>query len=235
MEIGRIGFGTWGIGGGYWKADYTKDKEEIEAMKYWLSKGIRTIDTAEMYGGGHTEELVGEAIKREVRDDVFIISKVWSNHLHYEDLIKSGKASAKRVGTFLDLYLIHWPNDQVPLCESIRALETLVESGIARHIGVSNFDVPHLREALSCTRKYEIFANEIKYNYFYREPEKDIIPFCEENKIKVIAYEPLEKGAAARVGLKEALSYIMKRTVPIPKSSNKAHIDEIVNAVSGHS
>jgi len=112
--------------------------------------------------------------------------------LRYDDLIRSAKNSLRRLNSkYIDLYLIHWPNSSVPLEESIRAMEELVDQGIVNCIGVSNFDVKLLEEAMSLTKKYEIVANEIEYNVENKSAEKDVIPFCERNNIKVIAYSPL--------------------------------------------
>lgn len=245
QEISQIGFGTWKIGGGYWTPDYSKDSYYVELLKYVISKGINVIDTAEMYGGGHSEELVGKAIKDFDREKVFIITKVWPNHLKYDDLIKSAKASLKRLESgYIDLYLIHWPNTSVPLEETIRAMEYLVDQGITRCIGVSNFDVPLLKEVMSLTRKYEIVANEIEYNVLNKSAERDIIPFCEKNNIKIIAYSPLAKGNLKDIKIIEKirskynktpiqvmLNYLLRRSIPIPKASSKEHVDEILGAI----
>lgn len=244
-EISQIGFGTWKIGGGYWNPDYSMDSYYIEILKYVISKGINVIDTAEMYGGGHSEELVGKSIQDLDRDGIFIITKVWSNHLRYDDLIRSAKNSLRRLNSkYIDLYLIHWPNSSVPLEGSIRAMEELVDQGIVNCIGVSNFDVKLLEEAMSLTKKYEIVANEIEYNVENKSAEKDVIPFCERNNIKVIAYSPLARGNIKnnkildeigrkynRTSVQVALNYLMRRSIPIPKASSKDHIDEILGAL----
>jgi len=241
-EVGDIGFGTWGIGGGYWQKDFTKDSESIEILSYAYSKGIKLFDTAEMYGDGHSEELVGKALKGY---EVFIVSKVWSNHLRYEDLIKSGINSRKRLGIkSIDLYLIHWPNKSVPIEESIKALEELIDKGIINCMGVSNFDVNLLEKAISAAKKYEIAANEIEYNILNKSPEKDIIPFSKKNNIKIIAYSPLAKGEVAyikqleeigkkynKTPIQVALNYLMRNSIPIPKAANKKHIDEIIGSL----
>ncbi|AFZ70728.1 aldo/keto reductase, diketogulonate reductase [Caldisphaera lagunensis DSM 15908] len=242
-EVGKIGFGTWGIGGGYWQKDYSKDKESIEILRYAYEKGFRLFDTAEMYGDGHSEELVGKALNEY--EDVLIVSKVWSNHLRHDDLIKSAINSRKRLGIkSIDLYLIHWPNNRVPIEESIRAMEELIDSGVIRCMGVSNFDVKLLKDAMQSAKKYEIAVNEIEYNVFHKSPENDIIPFAKENKIEIIAYSPLAKGEVIydsilkkigekynKTSVQIALNYLLKNSIPIPKASNKKHIDEIMGSI----
>jgi len=244
-EVSQIGFGTWKLGGGFWSPDYSRDKESVEVIEYAISRGINLIDTAEMYGGGHAEELVGEAIKRFNRDELIIVTKVWPNHLMYEDVIKSAKNSLRRLNSkYIDLYLIHWPNSSVPLEETIRAMEKLIDDGIVKCIGVSNFDVNLLEQAIHLTKKYEIVANEIEYNVNNKSAEKDVIPFCEKNNIKVIAYSPLARGSVkdneileeigkkyGKTAVQVALNYVKRRSIPIPKASSKKHLDEILGSM----
>lgn len=244
-NVSQIGFGTWKIGGEFWTPDYSRDSQYVEILKYVINNGINLIDTAEMYGGGHAEELVGKAIKEFDRENIFIITKVWPNHLRYEDVIKAAKGSLRRLNVkYIDLYLIHWPNPSIPLNETIRAMENLVDQGIVRCIGVSNFDVKLLSEAITLTRKYEIVANEIEYSINNKSAENDIIPFCEKNNIKVIAYSPLARGNVknnkileeigrkyGKTTIQVALNYLIKRSIPIPKASTKDHVDEILGSL----
>jgi diketogulonate reductase-like aldo/keto reductase len=244
-NVSQIGFGTWKMGGGFWTPDYSRDSHYVEILKYVINNGINLIDTAEMYGGGHAEELVGKAIKGFDRENIFIITKVWPNHLRYEDVIKSAKESLRRLDTkYIDLYLIHWPNPSIPLNETISAMENLVDQGIVRCIGVSNFDVKLLSEAITLTRKYEIVANEMEYSVNNKSAESDIIPFCEKNNIKVIAYSPLARGNVknnkileeigrkyGKTAIQVALNYLIKRSIPIPKASTKDHVDEILGSL----
>jgi diketogulonate reductase-like aldo/keto reductase len=241
--VSEIGLGTWGIGGRS-TPDPANDLQDIAAIRYALQMGISVIDTAEMYAAGHTEEVVARAISGFEREKLFIISKVWHNHLRHDDLIRAAKESLKRLGTrYLDLYLIHWPNPSVPIKESIGAMEELLSLGLVRNIGVSNFSVGQLQEAMDSARSSRISANQIEYSYGRREPERDIIPFCEKNKVDVIAYTPIAKGklssfagirkVAAKYGSTQvqiALRYVMERSFPIPKSSNKEHIAELIGA-----
>lgn len=240
-----IGLGTWGIGGGYWTADTSRDEQWVHAIKYAVEKGLKLIDTAEMYGAGHAEELVGIAIKQFPRDELFIVTKVWPSHAKRDDVIKSAEASSKRLGTYIDLYLLHWPSDLVPLCETIRAFEELVDMGVIRHFGVSNFSLQQLREAESCVKKYELAAVQNHYSLYNRRDDDDVLPYALSNGIMYMAYTPLEKGAIARdrrlmeIGKKYgatavqiALAWYLKREiVPILKAERREHIDEIAGAL----
>ena len=244
-EVSPIGLGTWGMGGGFWTPDYSMDDVYVEAIRYAFERGIRLFDTAEMYGGGHAEELVGRAL-REHEDEVLIISKVWPNHLRHDDLIRSALASRSRLGVrSIDLYLIHWPSREVPIAESIRAMEELIDMGVIRCMGVSNFDVRLLEEAMAAARKYEVVADEVEYSVYHREPERDLIPFARAHGVAIIAYSPLGRGAAASdrrlaaIGRKYgatpvqvALAYLTRNSIPIPKASRREHIDEIVGAMN---
>ncbi|MCQ4384927.1 MAG: aldo/keto reductase [Sulfolobales archaeon] len=241
-----IGLGTWGIGGGYWRRDESRDKEWVEAIRYALGKGINVIDTAEMYGDGHAEELVGRAIGELDREKLVIITKVWPNHLEPSKLKASAKASLRRLGVkYVDLLLIHWPNPSVPLKESVRAMEELVDEGVVYCIGVSNFEGELFEEAIYSVSKYEIEANEVLYNVLERRAERTVLPIAEKNGVKVIAYSPLAQGRvfadgrvkslAERLGVTPtnlALAYLIPRAVPIPKAERKEHIDDIVRSAN---
>ena len=243
--VPSIGLGTWGIGGGFWSPDSSRDEEWTAAIEYAVEKGLRLIDTAEMYGGGHAEELVGRAIKRYKRDELFIVTKVWPTNARYEDVLKSAQASSARLGTNIDLYLLHWPSDAVPICETVRAFETLVDRGIIRHFGVSNFSLRQIQEAEACAKKYELAAVENRYSLYNRRDEADVIPYALSNGIMYIAYTPLEKGALAKdpllaeiakrygaTPIQIALAWYVKRgVVPIPKAGRREHIDEIAGAL----
>ncbi|MCL4451457.1 MAG: aldo/keto reductase [Candidatus Thermoplasmatota archaeon] len=243
-SVSDFGIGTWGMGGRS-SPEPGNDLVQVEAIKYALDKGTNVIDTAEMYASGHTEEIVSKAIKEYDRENLFIITKVWNTHLRSQDLLKAAYQSLKRLGTsYVDLYLIHWPNPSVPISESISAMEKLVKDGFVRNIGVSNFNVKELQDAMDATKKCEIRANQIEYNYGKREPEVDVIPFCEKNKVDVIAYTPIMKGHLTSydvlrkiaqkynaTAIQTALNYVMRRSYPIPKSSSKSHIDELLGSL----
>lgn len=241
--VSKIGLGTFGMGGRM-SPEKGTEQVHVDAIRYAIESGINVIDTAEMYAAGHTEEVVGEAITPFERKDLFIISKVWNTNLHHDSVLKSAEKSLERLGTkYLDLYLIHWPNEDIPVKETISAMEELVSSGMVKNIGVSNFSVRQMEDAISAAKSNRICANQIEYNYGNRSPEKDVIPFCEENDIDVIAYTPLMRGKSSgyrkleeiskkynKSTVQMALRYTLERSFPIPKTSNKAHLDQLVEA-----
>ncbi|AEH23774.1 aldo/keto reductase [Pyrococcus yayanosii] len=246
-KVTAIGIGTWGIGG-YESPDYSRDRESIAVLKYGLELGINLIDTAEFYGAGHSEELVGEAIKEFERDDVFIISKVWPSHFGYESAKKAARASVRRLGTYIDLYLLHWPGDSFErIKKTLWALEDLVDEGLIRYIGVSNFDLNLLMRSQEVMRKYEIVANEVKYSIRDRWPETTgLLDYMKREGMALIAYTPLEKGSLARneclakigrrygkTASQVALNYLIweENVIAIPKASRKGHIEENAGAM----
>lgn len=168
--------------------------ESPEVVATALNMGINLIDTAEIYEDGISEELVGKAIEGR-REEVVLVTKVSGDNLRYDDVLKSAKGSLKRLNTnFIDLYLVHWPNPRVPLSETMRAMERLVDEGKVRYIGVSNFDVRQLKRAREELSRCMIIADEVKYNLLEREVENDVLPFCQEEDIALLAYGPLARG-----------------------------------------
>ncbi len=242
-EVSSIGLGTYGMGGKN-SPDYKNDAKEVEAIKYAITNGINLIDTAEYYGHGHSEELVGKAIKDFEREYLFIISKVWPVNLHYKDVINSAKESLKRLDTdYIDLYLIHWPNPKIPVEETLDAMGELLDSHLIRNIGVSNFDIANLTEAIDQLKHGKIIANEVEYNLENYYIEDDLIPFCEKNNIKIIGYSPLNQGrisskinhVAKSLGMSSiqcTLGYLKKKSIPIPKASSISHINELVECMN---
>lgn len=208
IKIPVLGLGTWTMGGGD-EADTTHDKEDISAIKTALKLGITHIDTAEAYAHGHAEELIGKAINDFDRKSLFITSKVSPEHLRYDNLITSAKGSLRRLNTdYIDLYLIHAPNPDIPIQETMKAMDSLVEQKLIRYIGVSNFTVELIKEAQKYT-KNKIVANQIEYNLLVRnegkvtnDMESKIIPYCQENNILIIAWRPLARGELAKPGFK---------------------------------
>jgi len=192
VEVPVIGMGTWKLGGGY-TPDYGSDQKAITSFKAGIELGLTLIDTAEMYGAGHSEELVGKAVKG-AREKVFIATKVSRQHLSYDGVLKAAERSLKCLDTdYIDLYQVHAPNPSVPIKETMRAMEHLVYEGKVRFIGVSNFSVQQLRQAQECL-KYEIVSNQVEYNLLDRGIEKDLLPFAEKEGITIIAYSPLATG-----------------------------------------
>lgn len=190
-----LGLGTWKIGGDEKRDPYSNDSEFIGSIRTAIDRGITHIDTAEMYAEGHAEEIVGEAIKGFAREKLFLTSKVWHNHLHYDDLISSCEKSLKRLGTdYLDLYLIHMPSIDVPLKESMKALDRLKREKLILNIGLSDFAKDTFRKAQGLTSN-KIVCDQVHYNLIYREPEATgLLDYCQKNDVMLVAWRPVEKG-----------------------------------------
>src|SRR6266481_6310427 len=196
-SIPEVGMGTWGMGGGM-RADSSRDSESIDALKLGLELGMTLVDTAEMYGAGHSEEVVSRALE-DWRKPVFVASKVSPSHFGYDDILRSAKRSLERLRMKqMDLYQLHWPNPRVPIVETMKAMEKLVRDGMARYIGVSNFSVDQMREAQAALSKEAIVSNQVEYSPVDRGVEEEILPYCEREKLTLIAYSPLGQGRVAR-------------------------------------
>ncbi|MGD1834397.1 MAG: aldo/keto reductase [Nitrososphaeraceae archaeon] len=184
LEVSVIGQGTWMIDG-----STEMEIRAVQTLKKGLDLGMNHIDTAEMYGNGHVEELVAQAIN-ERRKDVFLVSKVLPSNASYEGTITACKRSLKRLKTeWLDLFLLHWPSS-FPVQETMRAMEKLVSDGYIKYIGVSNFDLNELKEAEKYLKDNRIACNQVLYHLGDRGVERTIIPYCEEKKIAVVGYSP---------------------------------------------
>jgi diketogulonate reductase-like aldo/keto reductase len=180
VMVPEVGLGTARYTGG------------VEPLRRGVELGAFLIDTAEMY---RTEDAVGQAIKG-LRDRVFIATKVLGSHLRYDQVMRAAENSLRQLGTdYIDLYQIHWPNSRVPIKETMRAMEALADSGQVKYIGVSNFSVKELEEARAAMTKYPIVSNQVLYNLKRREIEKNLLPYCQQNHITVIAYTPLANGS----------------------------------------
>jgi diketogulonate reductase-like aldo/keto reductase len=163
-------------------------------LRRGIELGAFLIDTAEMY---RTEDAVGRAVKG-IRDKVFIATKVLGGHLRYDQVMRAAEQSLRLLDTdYIDLYQIHWPNSSVPIRETMRAMEELVDSGAVKYIGVSNFSVREMEEARSSMSRYPIVSNQVHYSLKRRGIERDVLPYCQQNQITVIAYTPLANGSLA--------------------------------------
>lgn len=197
LNVSMICFGTWAFGGWWWgKAD---DKESIEAVHAALDAGINFFDTADIYGGGRSETVLAKAL--EGQKDAIIATKgavqfddKWMTGVCNEKgyLKKACEASLKRLKRdVIDLYQVHWPDNKTPVTETMEAMAELQKEGKIRYIGLSNFGFKDLETALDTVRYDSI---QPQYNVFHREIEDEILPFCEENEIGVLAYSPLASG-----------------------------------------
>jgi diketogulonate reductase-like aldo/keto reductase len=244
-RIPRIGLGTWRVGGEA-SPDHTRDAEMVNLIRSAVDMGYRLIDTAEMYAGGHTESLIGQAIRGFNRDELFITTKVWHTQLRYRDVIQSLHGSLERLGTdYVDLFLIHWPNPSVPLEETFEAMNELASQGKTRHLGVSNFDLSALKRARLLARP--ALANvQVRYSLTNRMPgQNGVLDYCQENDIVLTAYSPIKGGLLSRPLLKEisqrygvtpaqvALYWLVRqpKVNTIPMSTHPDHLKDNLGAV----
>ncbi|HEX5415603.1 MAG TPA: aldo/keto reductase, partial [Chloroflexota bacterium] len=189
IKVSVIGLGTWAMGGEWWGK--ASDEESIRTIHHALDVGINLMDTAEDYGKGHAEEVLGRALRGR-RNEAVISDKVWPENLQPERLREAFERACRRLQTdFIDVYYIHWPNPDVPIADSMGELERLRQEGKVRAIGVSNFTTAEIADALRFGR---IDVIQPPYNMFWRFAERDEIPFCQTRNVGVVAYSALAQG-----------------------------------------
>lgn len=240
-----IGQGTWHLPeGGEARGEAKK------ALRAGIDKGMVHIDTAEMYGNGLSEELVGEVIKEVPRDLLFLVSKVLPSNASYRGTIKACEMSLRRMKIdHLDCYLLHW-RGRYPLSETMGAMETLVQQGKIRFLGVSNFDVEDLQEAEESLSKEKITCNQVLYHLHERGIERRVVPYCKDKNIAVVAYTPfgqrplpsatsregrLLNSIAAKYGAtprQVILAFLVREEImfAVPKAAKVAHVLENAGA-----
>lgn len=246
-EVPTIGQGTWMLG------EKTDRAAEIAALRAGIARGLTHIDTAEMYGSGLAETLVGEAIADIPRDELFIVSKVLPHHAGFEATLRACEQSLERLRIdHLDVYLLHW-RGRVPLAETLAAFEQLIKEGKIRALGVSNFDIPDLEEARALLTSAPIACNQVLYNLNERHIDAGLVDHCHQHQIAVVGYSPFGHGRGAFPSLKSragrvladiaerhhatprqvALAFLA-RAAPlftIPKASTTAHAEENAGAL----
>jgi diketogulonate reductase-like aldo/keto reductase len=230
-----LGQGTWCLG-----EDPARRADEIAALRLGLDLGMTLIDTAEMYGAGAAEELVGEALKGR-RDDVFLVSKVLPQNATVRGTIAACEGSLRRLKTDrLDLYLLHWRGN-VPLDETLQAFAALLKAGKTRHWGVSNLDIDDMKELISLDGGAAVSTDQVLYNLARRGIEWDLLPWCRQHHIPVMAYSPIEQGRLLshpelrRIADRHratpaqiALAWVVQTggVIAIPRSGSAAHVRE---------
>ena len=249
FEVHPIGIGTWGIGG-FMEPVRGNEEKEIKAIKYSMKSGQNHIDTAEMYGNGHSEEIVGEAVKGFDRDKLFIASKIHRNYTKSNKVEKSTERILKRLQIdYLDLLYIHSFWEEEDMKGYLKGVNSAMDSGLAKSIGVSNWSVENLRWGLSKT-KNPIVANQMNYNILHQvEVPQEMKDLAIKENIMIVAYRPVERKLLAdeceneivlRIAEKYrktpaqiALNWLVSQedVVTIPKSTDKAHIDENLEAL----
>lgn len=235
QQVLTLGQGTWNMG----DSDLTRG-EELKTLRTGIDLGLNVIDTAEMYGNGRSELLVGEAIEGR-RDKVFLISKVLPSNASRHGTKEACEKSLKRLNTdYLDLYLLHWQGRH-PFEETVLAMMDLQQEGKIRQWGVSNMDVEEMERFYSIERGNTCAANEVLYNLIRRGIEYDLLPWCRMHRVPVIAYSPVEQGRLldhallAEIGERHhatpsqiALAWVIRNpgVIAIPKASSVRHIQE---------
>jgi diketogulonate reductase-like aldo/keto reductase len=233
-RVPALGQGTWHMG-----ERRAARAQEVRALRHGLDLGLGLIDTAEMYGEGGAERVVGEAMAGR-RDEVFVVSKVYPHHASFDGAIRACERSLARLGTDrIDLYLLHWRGGQ-PLAETVRAFEQLRADGKLRHWGVSNFDVGDLEELATVANGGRCATDQVLYNVAQRGAESAVLPWCRARGMPLMAYCPVEqgrlpaRGALAQVARRHgvdvfavALAWLLAApdVIAIPKASTPAHVD----------
>jgi len=234
-NLPALGQGTWNMGD-----KRETRREEISTLQLGLDLGLRLIDTAEMYGEGKAEELIGEAITGR-RDQAFLVSKVYPHNASRKGAIAACERSLKRLRTDrLDLYLLHW-RGSIALSETIEAFMALQKTGKIRYYGVSNLDLDDMRELFSLPGGEAVATNQLLYNLTRRGIEWDLAPWLRERKIPVMAYSPIEQSRllrnpkladfATRYGMtpaQAALAWLLAKNdiIAIPKTSHRERLRE---------
>jgi myo-inositol catabolism protein IolS len=194
IKISKIGIGVWQASD-EWHGD---DDQVIQAVRAARDLGVNLVDTAEVYGGGRSEKALGRALKELGRDNFVIATKVAAAHLRYDELQRAAAASMQRLGVNqIDVYQVHWPDpwEQIPLKETMKALEKLYLEGKIRAIAVSNFAVRDLEEARSYLSRTDIASNQLRYNILQRNIEEEVLPYCKKEGITILAWSPIAQGA----------------------------------------
>ena len=241
--VPALGQGSWGMGD-----DPRRREAEVAALRLGLDLGLTLIDAAEMYAEGAAEEVVGEAIAGR-RDEVFLVSKVLPQNASRRGTIAACERSLRRLGTDrLDLYLLHW-RGRTPLAETIDAFATLQREGKIRHWGVSNLDPADMRELVRADGGASVATDQVLYNLTRRGIEFDLLPWCRERGIPVMAYSPIEQGRMlAHPALRAvaerrdatpaqvALAWLLRQEgiIAIPKASDAEHVRENHAALALH-
>lgn len=235
QAIPVLGMGTWRMG------EQTRNRpNEIKALRHGLDLGLSLIDTAEMYGEGGAETVIAEAIAGR-RSEVFLVSKVYPHNASRQGAIAACERSLKRLNTdYLDLYLLHW-RGSVPLADTLEAFQALQQAGKIRSYGVSNFDPEDMAEAARLKGGDAIVTNQVLYNLMRRGIELNLLPWCRQQQIPIMAYSPIEQGrllnhqtltAIAQdrgvTTAQVAIAWLLQQedVIVIPKSSRIEHVEQ---------
>ncbi|WP_312809073.1 aldo/keto reductase [Agrobacterium cavarae] len=234
-DIPALGIGTWNMG-----ESHAEEAQEVASIRKAVELGMTVVDTAEMYADGRSEEIVGKAIA-DLREEVLLVSKVYPFNASATGTIEACERSLKRLGVdHLDLYLLHWRGSH-PLEETVAAFETLKQSGKIRDWGVSNFDTDDMEELFEVENGRNCAVNQVLYNLSRRGVEYDLLPWCQEKGVPLMAYSPIEQGrilnnheliriakAYQATPAQVALAFLLERdgVLAIPKSAKPERVEE---------
>lgn len=253
-KIPVMGQGTFKFG-----EDPSQAKQEIEALRFGIENGLTLIDTAEGYANGGSEKIVAEAVK-DCRSEVFITTKVLARNCSYQGVIDAAERSLERLGTdYIDLYLQHWPSKDFEVEETMRGMAYLVDKGLIKHIGVSNYTPDIMDEAIKALGSHVLSCNQVGYHLNDRRIENNILPYCQEQGITLMGYSPFgyapetlfgqagfphegteQRQALDRIGAQYgktpyqvALNWILRQEglVTIPKAKSIGHIKSNLGAI----
>lgn len=231
-----LGLGTWRMG-----ESASQRQTEIRALRHGLDLGISLIDTAEMYGEGGAEQVVAEAVA-DRRSQVFLVSKVYPHNASRQGTLAACERSLQRLKTdYLDLYLLHW-RGSIPLAETLEAMQQLQQAGKIRSYGVSNFDIQDMQELAALgAAGAAVVTNQVLYNLSRRGIEFDLLPWCRQHQIPIMAYSPIEQGRLLRHPVLKAIAqqrqvmpaqlalawlFHQNDVIVIPKSSRIEHVEQ---------
>ena len=239
-RVPALGLGTWRMG-----EQRATRKEEIATIQLGLDLGLTLIDTAEMYGDGRAEQLIAEAIG-DRRDQAFLVSKVYPHNASRQATVAACERSLRRLSTErIDLYLLHWRGG-VPLAETIEAFQKLQQAGKIRHYGVSNLDLADMQELCSVPGGHAVATNQVLYNLVRRGIEWDLLPWCREKRVPIMAYSPIEQAKLTldkkladfgqRYGMtaaQAALAWLLANNdiIVIPKTGHRERLKEDIGAL----
>lgn len=243
------GLGTWTMGGRETHDPNNNDEKDIQAIQTAIDNGVFHIDSAESYADGYAEVLVGKAIEKYDRSKLFLTSKVHLEHLSYDGVIHAAKESLKRMNVkYLDLYYTHRYSLDVPIEETMRAMNTLLEEGLIKNIGISNYNLEETQKAVAVS-KHKIVATQLHLNLKYREAErKGLLKYCQENDMLFVAWRPLQKGVLlenegnlvdelakkySKTPAQIALNWLISQenVVTLSKTESKEHLLDNIGAV----
>jgi diketogulonate reductase-like aldo/keto reductase len=235
-EVPVLGLGTWHMG-----ERPANRQDERDAIRCAIDNGMKVIDTAEMYGDGAAEELVGEALAGR-RSEAFIVTKVLPHHATRRGTVSACEDSLRRLGTdVVDLYLLHW-RGAVPLEETLEGFDQLLRAGKIRYWGVSNFDKPDMEELAALAGGDAVAADQVLYNLTRRGIEFDLVPWCQQRTLPIMAYSPLEQGrllgepellrlaaAYSATPAQIALRWVLRsdQVIALPKAGTPEHVRQL--------